>query len=81
MPRSDVVPAARNETGMDCPPEPVEARQSVSALTGTVASGNAKCRSPAAEYESRLEFLLFGLQSAVIFLNIFFDLIGDPKKF
>jgi hypothetical protein len=27
------------------------------------------------------EFLLFGLQSAVIFLNIFFDLIGDPKKF
>jgi hypothetical protein len=50
-------------------------------LTGTVASGNAKCRSPAAEYESRLEFLLFGLQSAVIFLNIFFDLIGDPKKF
>jgi hypothetical protein len=30
---------------------------------------------------SRLEFLLFGLQSAVIFLNIFFDLICDPKKF
>jgi hypothetical protein len=27
------------------------------------------------------EFLLFCLQSAVIFLNIFFDLICDPKKF
>jgi hypothetical protein len=26
-------------------------------------------------------FLLFGLQSAVIFLNKFFDLICDPKKF
>jgi hypothetical protein len=28
-----------------------------------------------------IEFLLFGFQSAVIFLNIFFDLICDPKKF
>jgi hypothetical protein len=27
------------------------------------------------------EFLLFGFQSAVIFLNIFSDLICDPKKF